>query len=80
MDRVVDLRPAAPLVGRIVRVEPIEERHRESYRSACTFLKKVRDLYRRLGEDGAWASYVAGLRRRHGSLRALLDEMQKARL
>jgi uncharacterized Zn finger protein len=55
-------------------------RHRESYRSACQFLKKVRDLYRRLGEDEAWASYAARLRHRHGSLRALLDEMKKARL
>ena len=35
MDRVVDLRPAAPLVGRIVRVEPIEERHREGLRAAA---------------------------------------------
>ena len=35
MDRVVDLRPAAPLVGRIVRVEPIEERHREGLREAA---------------------------------------------
>ena len=35
MDRVVDLRPAAPLIGRIVRVEPIEERHREGLREAA---------------------------------------------
>ena len=35
MDRVVDLRPAAPLTGRIVRVEPIEERHREGLREAA---------------------------------------------
>ena len=35
MDRVVDLRPVAPLAGRIVRVEPIEERHREGLREAA---------------------------------------------
>jgi N-acetyltransferase len=35
MDRVVDLRPGAPLQGRIVRVEPIEERHREGLREAA---------------------------------------------
>ena len=35
MDRVIDLRPDAPLAGRIVRVEPIEERHREGLREAA---------------------------------------------
>jgi len=30
-----ELRPAAPLEGRIVRVEPIEERHREGLREAA---------------------------------------------
>jgi RimJ/RimL family protein N-acetyltransferase len=35
MDRDIDLRPAAPLAGRIVRVEPIEERHREGLREAA---------------------------------------------
>ena len=35
MDREIDLRPAAPLVGRIVRAEPIEERHREGLREAA---------------------------------------------
>jgi N-acetyltransferase len=35
MDRVTDLRPDAPLVGRIVHVEPIEERHRDGLRKAA---------------------------------------------
>jgi RimJ/RimL family protein N-acetyltransferase len=35
MDRDIDLRPPAPLAGRIVRVEPIEERHREGLREAA---------------------------------------------
>jgi RimJ/RimL family protein N-acetyltransferase len=35
MDRPVDLRPAGPLVGRIVRAEPIEERHRDGLRAAA---------------------------------------------
>lgn len=30
-----DLRPSGPLVGRLVRVEPIEERHREGLREAA---------------------------------------------
>src|SRR5581483_8732520 len=32
---MTDLRPDGPLVGRIVRVEPIEERHREGLREAA---------------------------------------------
>lgn len=32
---VTELRPAAPLVGRIVRIELIEERHREGLREAA---------------------------------------------
>ena len=35
MDRLDDLRPAAPLVGRIVRLETIDERHREGLREAA---------------------------------------------
>jgi RimJ/RimL family protein N-acetyltransferase len=35
MDRPIDLRPGAALAGRIVRVEPIEERHREGLREAA---------------------------------------------
>lgn len=35
MHRLDDLRPAGPLAGRIVRVEPIEERHREGLREAA---------------------------------------------
>jgi RimJ/RimL family protein N-acetyltransferase len=35
MDRVNDLRPDVPLTGRMVRVEPIEARHREGLREAA---------------------------------------------
>ena len=35
MDRPNDLRPDGPLVGRIVRVEPIAEGHREGLRAAA---------------------------------------------
>jgi RimJ/RimL family protein N-acetyltransferase len=35
MDRVIDLRPDGALAGRIVRAEPIEERHREGLREAA---------------------------------------------
>jgi RimJ/RimL family protein N-acetyltransferase len=35
MNHDVSLQPGAPLVGRIVRVEPIEERHRDGLREAA---------------------------------------------
>jgi N-acetyltransferase len=35
VQRLIDLQPDAPLAGRIVRVEPIEERHREGLREAA---------------------------------------------
>lgn len=35
MDRPLELKPDAPLAGRIVRVEPIDERHREGLRAAA---------------------------------------------
>ena len=35
MHRLDELRPAGPLAGQIVRIEPIEERHREGLREAA---------------------------------------------
>ncbi|HKI32302.1 MAG TPA: SWIM zinc finger family protein [Gemmataceae bacterium] len=58
----------------------IRNRSRGSYESACHFLKKVRDLYRQVGDETGWTTYVSHLRERHRALRALLDEMNKAKL
>jgi len=58
----------------------IQLHSRESYRSACYFLEKVRDLYHRLGENGAWAGYVTELREQHRSLRILQEELTAAKL
>ena len=32
---LLEIRPAGPLAGRLVRVEPLEERHREGLREAA---------------------------------------------
>ena len=53
---------------------------REYYRDACTFLKKVKALYRDVGESQEWERYVGALREKHQRLRALREEMHKARL
>jgi uncharacterized Zn finger protein len=58
----------------------VQHRSRESYQSACQYLKKVRAQYKRLGEEQGWATYLAGLRQHYRGLPALQDEMNKARL
>jgi uncharacterized Zn finger protein len=58
----------------------INQRGRGAYQEACKFLKKVRDLDQRLGEGAAWARYIGQVRERHRSLRALQEELTKARL
>jgi uncharacterized Zn finger protein len=58
----------------------IEQRNREAYRAACEHLHKVHDLQQRLGEGDAWAFYVADLRERFRSLRALREELDQAGL
>ena len=58
----------------------IEHRNRESYKSACAHLRKVRALSKRLHESGAWEEYLSDLREQHRPLRALREEMDKAGL
>ena len=58
----------------------IELRGRENYREACRKLTRMRELYRRLGEDEAWEGYIAALRERNRKLPALQDELAKAGL
>jgi uncharacterized Zn finger protein len=58
----------------------INQRGRGAYQQACTFLKKVRALYRRLDKDEDWTRYVGRLREQHRSLRALQEELTKAKL
>jgi len=58
----------------------IAMRERKYYQEACPFLAKMRVLYQKLGENEAWASYVATLREQNRNLRALKDELAKAGL
>jgi catechol 2,3-dioxygenase-like lactoylglutathione lyase family enzyme len=55
-------------------------RQRKHYHEACKYLAKVRALYEKLGENEEWTSYITELRERHHTLRALKEEMEKARL
>jgi catechol 2,3-dioxygenase-like lactoylglutathione lyase family enzyme len=58
----------------------IAMRERKNYQAACTHLAKVRTLYQKLGEHETWTSYIATLREKNRSLRALKEELTKAGL
>ena len=57
----------------------ISVRGRQSYQSACQFLKKIRPLLKTSGHDD-WDDYISRLREENRSLRALHEELKKARL
>jgi hypothetical protein len=53
---------------------------RENYRVAAGYLKKVRALYQRLGEEQEWHTLITRLREEHKRLRALREELDRAGL
>jgi uncharacterized Zn finger protein len=58
----------------------IDQRGRGSYRHACQYLSRMRDLYEKLGEQGTWATYITALRDKNRNLRALKEELVSAGL
>lgn len=58
----------------------IAARGRGNYAVAATHLTRVRHLFRRLGEESAWETFIAELRENNPRLRALKDELNKAGL
>lgn len=58
----------------------IKARGRDNYRRACAHLTRLRDIYRRLGEEPAWTDLLAQLRERHRRLRALREELSNSGL
>ncbi len=74
-------RPRAALeiyLKEVVRL--IAERNRSSYSSAADYLSQIRMLYQRLGEEANWRTLITNLRQEHKTLRALQDELTKAKL
>jgi catechol 2,3-dioxygenase-like lactoylglutathione lyase family enzyme len=55
-------------------------RERKNYQAACAYLVKMRALYEKLGEHGAWTSYIIALREQNRNLRALKEELADAGL
>ena len=58
----------------------IAMRDRKNYQAACTYLLKMRALYEKLGENEAWTGYITALREQNRNLRALKEEVARARL
>ena len=58
----------------------IAMRDRKNYQAACTYLLKMRVLYEKLGENEAWTGYITALREQNRNLRALKEEVARARL
>jgi tetratricopeptide (TPR) repeat protein len=58
----------------------IAARGRGNYVTAAELLLRVRDLYRRLGEESTWQGYITRLREAHTRLWALKEELDRAGL
>ena len=58
----------------------IQWRQRGSYAEACELLRKARDIYQATGRDAEWRSCVEGIAAENRTLRALQDELRRARL
>lgn len=58
----------------------INARGRDNYRQACAHLSRARTLYTRIGQEAKWTRYIKALRERNRNLRALMDELTKARI
>lgn len=58
----------------------IDQRGRGSYRQACQYLLRMRDLYEKLGEQETWTAYITALRDKNRNLRALKEELASAGL
>jgi uncharacterized Zn finger protein len=58
----------------------IAARGRERYQSACDYLKKVKRLLSAVGRGGDWNAYLVIVREQNRSLRALQEELARAKL
>ena len=53
----------------------IDQRGRDKYQTAAEYLTRVKRLYERQGRRQEWLDYIAALRERNRSLRALKEEL-----
>ncbi len=60
--------------------ELIEARGRDNYRDAAQYLKRVRQIYKDEQKLSIWQDYIGVIRQENRHLRALQDELNKAKL
>lgn len=58
----------------------IEERHRDSYRKACDYLKMIKAIYEDLQHNQEWNVYLKNLMQTYSRLKAFKDEIHRAKL
>lgn len=58
----------------------IKEKNRGSYRMAAEYLGRVRSLFGQLQNQAGWESYITEVCQGHQNLRALQDELKRAKL
>ena len=58
----------------------IDQRNRSNYQQAAEYLDRARGLYDHLGRYEEWRAFIADLRERHRTLRALRDELNARKL
>lgn len=58
----------------------IKQQGRSNYIDAATHLRRIHDMYERMGEQSEWRQLIANLRTEHKRLPALQQELTKAGL
>lgn len=60
--------------------QAIDQRSRDSYKTAAQYLQRIRAMYKALKQQATWQTYIQEIRTKNPTLRALQDELNKAGL
>jgi len=58
----------------------ISQQGRENYKTAASYLKRIRDLFTALNQKDEWVQAIAAVRERHKNKPALKEELNRAKL
>ncbi len=71
---------AAIGIYQLVVTDFIVSKKRSAYQNSITYLKIIRSLYESTKQESHWTSYISTLRTTYPTLRALQEELSKAKL
>jgi hypothetical protein len=71
---------AAIGIYQMVVTDFIASKNRSAYQNSVTYLKIIRSLYESTKQQSHWTSYISTLRTTYPTLRALQEELSKAKL